>query len=74
MSVYSGSEEEEMSMEFYAVPAVEGLIEGGKGPQVGNSLLCFFHMAFFCSLKRKYSETLSLCIVLGHIGVSTADT
>ena len=36
MSVHSGSEEEEMCMEFYAVPAVEGLVEGGKGPQQGS--------------------------------------
>ena len=34
----------------------------------------FFHMAFFCTLKSKYRVTLSLCIVLGHIGLSTADT
>ena len=31
MSVHSGSEEEEIGMEFYAFPAVEGLVEGGKG-------------------------------------------
>ena len=36
MSVHSGSEEEEMCMEFYAVPAVEGLVKGGGGPQQGS--------------------------------------
>ena len=31
-----GSEEEEMCMEVYAVQAVEGLVEGGKGPKKGS--------------------------------------
>ena len=34
----------------------------------------FLNMAFFCGVKSKYSVALSLCIVLGHTGLSTADT
>ena len=36
MSVHSGSEEEEIGMEFYAVPAVEGLVEGGGRASKGQ--------------------------------------
>ena len=55
MSVYSGSEEEGMCMDFYAVPAVEGLVEGGEGPQKGclANLVQKFLFSLTCSRAKR---------------------
>ena len=70
MSVYSGSEEEEICMECYAVPAVEGLVEGGEGPQQGSlaNSTCYR-----TSHSKMYTEGVLKTIGIKHFNYRTAE-
>ena len=65
-----GSEEEEMCMEFYAVPAVEGLAEGGKGPKKGSLANSFekFRFSLTCSRAKRPAHMDTHGPELVHIG------
>ena len=70
MSVYRGSEEEEMCMEFSAVPAVEGPVEGGEGPQQGSlaNSVQKFRFSPTCSRAKRPAHMDTHGPELVHIG------
>ena len=57
-------------MEFYAVPAVEGLVEGGEGPQKGSiaNSVQKFRFSLTCSRAKRPAHIDTHAPELVHIG------